>query len=270
MSKHGESGEEKLPINRRGNLGTDPRLKVGSAQVERKEKKREKDGEMAYVHTYVSLLCLSEIHLRTVHRFSVFSGSSSVILTGEILTCWHERPDGHGPEFASLWLSGSKQSKEPQTEASASEHVKLGWCSTLLHHHPQPGQPAVSDCLMNQSEEDSHSWLFIILGVHVFQSYSGRAPDGHPLFFHLRDPSFPSQHKTHPDLSDITTRPRCLLQSHTQEVHGPKYITAVRLQQTVSVPNVLRHNSYRFPVEFLTSGTVEQFSKIYIAHTCTW
>ncbi|XP_034567997.1 uncharacterized protein LOC117832822 [Notolabrus celidotus] len=57
------------------------------------------------------------------------------------------------------------------------------------------------------------------------QSYCGRSVDGRPLTFHLRDPSFPSQHHTRLDLS-ISSQPQCRLQTHTQEVHGLKHIPA--------------------------------------------
>ncbi|XP_044037544.1 uncharacterized protein LOC122869056 isoform X2 [Siniperca chuatsi] len=57
------------------------------------------------------------------------------------------------------------------------------------------------------------------------QSYSGRSTDGRPLIFHLRDPSFPSQHQTRLDLSHNTAPPQCPLQSHTKEVHRPKHVT---------------------------------------------
>ncbi|XP_045893430.1 uncharacterized protein LOC123961762 isoform X2 [Micropterus dolomieu] len=57
------------------------------------------------------------------------------------------------------------------------------------------------------------------------QSYSGRSADGRPLVFHLRDPSFPSQHQTRLDLSNSTTELQGPLQSHSKEVHGPKHIT---------------------------------------------
>ncbi|KAF1379971.1 hypothetical protein PFLUV_G00181620 [Perca fluviatilis] len=57
------------------------------------------------------------------------------------------------------------------------------------------------------------------------QSYSGRSADGRPLIFHLRDPSFPSQHRTQLDLSNISTPLQCPLQSHTNDVHRPKHIT---------------------------------------------
>ncbi|XP_078126697.1 uncharacterized protein LOC144530816 isoform X2 [Sander vitreus] len=57
------------------------------------------------------------------------------------------------------------------------------------------------------------------------QSYSGRSADGRPLIFHLRDPSFPSQHRTQLDLSNISTPLQCPLQSHTKDVHRPKHIT---------------------------------------------
>ncbi|XP_040927689.1 uncharacterized protein LOC114859845 isoform X2 [Betta splendens] len=49
------------------------------------------------------------------------------------------------------------------------------------------------------------------------QSYSGRSADGRPLDFHLKDPSFPSQHLSHVDLSDNSTPLQCPLLSHTQE-----------------------------------------------------
>ncbi|XP_073350530.1 uncharacterized protein [Pagrus major] len=58
------------------------------------------------------------------------------------------------------------------------------------------------------------------------QSYSGRSSDGRPVIFYLRDPSFPSQHHAHLDLSDSTDPPQSQLQSHSKEVHGPKRITA--------------------------------------------
>ncbi|XP_074511872.1 uncharacterized protein LOC141780505 [Sebastes fasciatus] len=57
------------------------------------------------------------------------------------------------------------------------------------------------------------------------QSYSGRSADGCPLIFHLRDPSFPSQHQTHLDFSNNTAPLQSPLQSHTKDVHGPKHIT---------------------------------------------
>lgn len=52
--------------------------------------------------------------------------------------------DGRWPEVGPRWLPVSKQSKEVQIEAPASEHPKPGWRSTLLQHHPQPGQPTVN------------------------------------------------------------------------------------------------------------------------------
>ncbi|XP_067472305.1 uncharacterized protein [Thunnus thynnus] len=57
------------------------------------------------------------------------------------------------------------------------------------------------------------------------QSYCGRSADGRPLIFHLRDPSFPSQHQTQLDLSDDITVLRGPLQSHSADVHTPKHIT---------------------------------------------
>ncbi|KAM7387569.1 hypothetical protein PAMA_009946 [Pampus argenteus] len=57
------------------------------------------------------------------------------------------------------------------------------------------------------------------------QSYCGRSADGRPLIFHLRDPSFPSQHRSQLDLSNNTAAMQCLLQSHTADVHRPKHIT---------------------------------------------
>ncbi|KAF3845906.1 hypothetical protein F7725_002984, partial [Dissostichus mawsoni] len=67
-------------------------------------------------------------------------------------------------------VSTVKIVKERQTEDSASEH--LG-----------PGS------------------LFIMLCLRVGQSYSGESAGGRPLIFHLRDPSFPSQHRNRLDLS---------------------------------------------------------------------
>lgn len=72
--------------------------------------------------------------------------------------------------------------------------------------------------------------------LHVCQSYSGRSADGRPLVFHLRDPSFPSQHQTRLDLSNSTTELQGPLQSHSKEVHGPKHITPVRLQRLENIP----------------------------------
>ncbi|XP_032393019.1 uncharacterized protein LOC116702749 [Etheostoma spectabile] len=57
------------------------------------------------------------------------------------------------------------------------------------------------------------------------QSYSGRSADGRLLIFHLREPSFPSQHRTQLDLSNTSTPLQCALQSHTKDVHRPKHIT---------------------------------------------
>ncbi|XP_030262732.1 uncharacterized protein LOC115575075 [Sparus aurata] len=54
------------------------------------------------------------------------------------------------------------------------------------------------------------------------QSYSGRSSDGRPLIFHLRDPSFPSQHRARLDLRTNTDP----LQSHSQQVHEPEHVTA--------------------------------------------
>ncbi|KAK5855778.1 hypothetical protein PBY51_007420 [Eleginops maclovinus] len=61
------------------------------------------------------------------------------------------------------------------------------------------------------------------------QSYSGVSADGHPLIFHLRDPSFPSQHWTRLELSTSSNALQGPLQgplqSHSADVHGPKHIT---------------------------------------------
>ncbi|XP_076608309.1 uncharacterized protein LOC143333833 [Chaetodon auriga] len=57
------------------------------------------------------------------------------------------------------------------------------------------------------------------------QSYCGRSADGRPLLFHLRDPSFPSQHQTRLDVRNDTTRLQSPPQSHTGQVHGPKHIS---------------------------------------------
>lgn len=80
----------------------------------------------------------------------------------------------------------------------------------------------------------------LILSPRVCQSYSGRSADGRPLQFHLRDPSFPSQHRTWLNLSDITMPLQWPPQSVTKEVHGHKQSRSVRLQRcnvrTVSPP----------------------------------
>lgn len=60
------------------------------------------------------------------------------------------------------------------------------------------------------------------------QSYSGRSPDGRPLVFRLRDPSFPSQHRSQLDLRDNTMPPQSVLQSHSKEVYAPQHVTPVR------------------------------------------
>ncbi|CAK6984992.1 uncharacterized protein LOC122966775, partial [Scomber scombrus] len=57
-------------------------------------------------------------------------------------------------------------------------------------------------------------------------SYCGRSADGRPLVFHLRDPSFPSQHQTQLDLTDSITALQEPLQSHTADVHRPKHVTS--------------------------------------------
>ncbi|TKS91274.1 hypothetical protein D9C73_026528 [Collichthys lucidus] len=58
------------------------------------------------------------------------------------------------------------------------------------------------------------------------QTYSGRSASGRPLIFHLRDPSFPSQHQTRLDLSNNTSTPlEAPLLSHSQDVHRPKSLT---------------------------------------------
>ncbi|KAM8723748.1 uncharacterized protein AB9X84_003642 isoform 1-T2 [Acanthopagrus schlegelii] len=54
------------------------------------------------------------------------------------------------------------------------------------------------------------------------QSYCGRSSDGRPLIFHLRDPSFPSQHRTRPDRRTNPDPPP----SHSREVTEPKHTTA--------------------------------------------
>ncbi|XP_051244637.1 uncharacterized protein LOC127356685 [Dicentrarchus labrax] len=74
------------------------------------------------------------------------------------------------------------------------------------------------------------------------QSYSGRSADGRPLLFHLRDPSFPSQHRTRLDLSTDTTALPCALQSHTTEVHSAKHITP---RMDPKVENWARYRSGR-------------------------
>lgn len=60
------------------------------------------------------------------------------------------------------------------------------------------------------------------------QSYSGRSADGRPLVFRLRDPSFPSQHRSQLDLCDNTMPPQSVLQSHSKEVYAPQHVTPVR------------------------------------------
>ncbi|XP_049926143.1 uncharacterized protein LOC126406058 [Epinephelus moara] len=72
------------------------------------------------------------------------------------------------------------------------------------------------------------------------QSYSGRLADGRPLIFHLRDPSFPSQHRSQLDLSHNITSMQCLLQSHTKHEHGPKHITP---RTNLKVENWARYRS---------------------------
>lgn len=60
------------------------------------------------------------------------------------------------------------------------------------------------------------------------QSYSGRSADGRPLVFRLRDPSFPSQHRSQLDLRDNSMPPQSVLQSHSKEVYAPQHVTPVR------------------------------------------
>lgn len=60
------------------------------------------------------------------------------------------------------------------------------------------------------------------------QSYSGRSADGRPLVFRLRDPSFPSQHRSQLDLRDNTMPPQSVLQSHSKEVYALQHVTPVR------------------------------------------
>ncbi|XP_026180194.1 uncharacterized protein LOC113140539 [Mastacembelus armatus] len=72
------------------------------------------------------------------------------------------------------------------------------------------------------------------------QSYSGRSTDGRPLIFHLRDPSFPSQHHTCLDLSNSLTPLQFPLLSHTKEVHSPKHITP---RVDLKVENWTRYHS---------------------------
>ncbi|XP_059203913.1 uncharacterized protein LOC131983242 isoform X2 [Centropristis striata] len=72
------------------------------------------------------------------------------------------------------------------------------------------------------------------------QSFSGRSSDGRPLVFHLREPSFPSQHHSCLDVSDIATPLQSLLQSHTKDVHGPKHITP---RTNLRVDNWARYRS---------------------------
>lgn len=95
----------------------------------------------------------------------------------------------------------------------------------------------------------------LILSPGVCQSYSGRSADGRPLHFHLRDPSFPSQHQTWLDLSDITAPLQWPLRSLTKEVHGHEQIRPVRLQRcnvrTISQPLHVGHvgpGSYMKPI----------------------
>ncbi|KAK2832954.1 hypothetical protein Q5P01_016843 [Channa striata] len=57
------------------------------------------------------------------------------------------------------------------------------------------------------------------------QSYSGRSADGCPLIFHLRDPSFPSQHHPHLDLCDNLTPLQRPPLTHSTEVYRPHHIT---------------------------------------------
>ena len=86
-----------------------------------------------------------------------------------------------------------------------------------------------------------------MLCLCVGQSYSGESAGGRPLIFHLRDPSFPSQHRNRLDLSTALQGPlQGPLQSHSADVHGPKHITPVTAAkvklQTHFLLSILHYN----------------------------
>ncbi|KAJ7992060.1 hypothetical protein DPEC_G00274650 [Dallia pectoralis] len=70
------------------------------------------------------------------------------------------------------------------------------------------------------------------------ESYSGRAADGQPLVFFLRDPAYPSQHVTQRHLSDRSTNQT---QTHSREVHGPKDVIPFNVLHRLGQNNLSRN-----------------------------
>ncbi|XP_042077453.1 uncharacterized protein LOC102292662 isoform X2 [Haplochromis burtoni] len=97
-------------------------------------------------------------------------------------------------------------------------------CGPRCQHKPQRFRPRP----MHQSTLSLGDTPPCYTTTHT-QSYSGRSVDGRPLVFRLRDPSFPSQHRSQLDLRDNNMPPQSVLQSHSKEVYAPQHVTPLLL-----------------------------------------
>ncbi|XP_063326955.1 uncharacterized protein LOC134625634 [Pelmatolapia mariae] len=110
-------------------------------------------------------------------------------------------------------------------------------CGPRCQHKPQRFRPRP----MHQSTLSLGDTPPCYTTTHT-QSYSGRSADGRPLVFRLRDPSFPSQHRSQLDLRDNTMPPQSVLQSHSKEVYAPQHVTP---RVDPKLENWVRYNSSR-------------------------
>lgn len=173
------------------------------------------------MHTFLSLF---ELQAGAVQPFSVFSGSSTVdmssLMDGEqtLAHC-----GGH-------CQSKAKKSRPRHLHQSTLKLGDAAPCYTTTHN--QVGPLSITDSEESLWGLDSVCSGIFTLFLLVCQSYSGRSADGRPLIFHLRDPSFPSQHQTRLDLGNNTSPLQSRLQSHAEEVHGPEHISVCRALNT--------------------------------------
>ncbi|KAK5913518.1 hypothetical protein CgunFtcFv8_008041 [Champsocephalus gunnari] len=136
----------------------------------------------------------------------------------------------------------------------------------LTHHgqHCQSKSKSGKRRTLHQSTLDLGDTAPCYTTTHS-QSYSGESAGGRPLIFHLRDPSFPSQHRNRLDLSTALQGPlQGPLQSHSADVHGPKHITPRTDQRK---ENWARYRSGQAIREITNPQPTESWSSYRAGHT---
>ncbi|XP_005739950.1 uncharacterized protein LOC102205829 isoform X2 [Pundamilia nyererei] len=146
-------------------------------------------------------------------------------------------------EKLQLHLSLTELQRSDCTVTEAQDETMDGFspasarCGPRCQHQPQRFRPRP----MHQSTLSLGDTPPCYTTTHT-QSYSGRSADGRPLVFRLRDPSFPSQHRSQLDLRDNNMPPQSVLQSHSKEVYAPQHVTP---RVDPKLENWTRYNSSR-------------------------